>query len=656
MGRRVCCALAALFAALTWLGHVRAAENEYPVPPVRYAPSPYLLSPFLLVMDSDVPDAARVEISLIFSQLNDPWRVPDSNGDDVSPIEHLQMLRPTLVYSPGRWFDMALSWPLSLHFGGSERTVAQGEIPGEGVHLLSPELLLRVPVSRIGRRGMGLALVGRGVAPIGDDASFLGDPGRYGDAFLVAYWRYGRFSAGVNAGLVLRKSTGVVDGSVGNEVVIRPGLSYEFVAGSFGVGLSAEANLAGPPGNPLSGDPFVARQFLLSLVVRPLNAWSGVFGAVGGWWSRLGDAGQYGTGDARVDARFGYAWVRGHKGRSAGSGREPIEYASCEGFPYYKFRCGVCQPEMDLEWDFGDGSAIVHEKQPEHIYDTPGTYVVLLLRRGILIAEKTVEVAATPRPLSIRSMTCEPERPMERLCAKDGVPIVCSFSSNARRFDSVEWDWGDGGTSFGQEGKHTYEEAGQYTIRLNAISCGREVELVLDEPLWMDCCDCERFKVADFYFPVDCPLPEPEDVGAMPAVGGECQGFTAREQWQLVGKRHRLTEILAQSSVRVLVVSYADICYQGSAQQADEYNDQLSRRRAEKVLDLVRSTLGEGDLEIRYYVAATGRHCANPGCDCNAPESRACARDRKVEVYIDFGNQDDFVCPATGNRVCFDAQ
>ena len=77
----------------------------------------------------------------------------------------------------------------------------------------------------------------------------------------------------------------------------------------------------------------------------------------------------------------------------------PLRVPACENFPEYT---GLAPLTLTMkpvltggtyEWDFGDGSPVSHEENPQHVFEQPGTYNVRLLAR---YANCTVETSFAP--------------------------------------------------------------------------------------------------------------------------------------------------------------------------------------------------------------------------------------------------------------------
>jgi outer membrane protein OmpA-like peptidoglycan-associated protein len=119
---------------------------------------------------------------------------------------------------------------------------------------------------------------------------------------------------------------------------------------------------------------------------------------------------------------------------------------------------------LSYEWNFGDGRTGAG-LTPSHVYNKPGTYPVAFTVRneaGTATDSLTVEVLPPPRPPRILALDATPDpAPVgERVrftSEVDGAPPI-----------TREWDFGDGTTGTGDSPSHTYDEPGEYTVRLTA--------------------------------------------------------------------------------------------------------------------------------------------------------------------------------------------
>jgi outer membrane protein OmpA-like peptidoglycan-associated protein len=108
-------------------------------------------------------------------------------------------------------------------------------------------------------------------------------------------------------------------------------------------------------------------------------------------------------------------------------------------------------------------------------------------------------------------------------------------------------------------------------------------------------------------------------------------------------------EILAKiqkPGARLVFVGFADKCFIGPPYLAKKFNKQLSLRRARAVRDRVRDMLGRFMDAVPVKVLGMGFACANPKCNCSTPDMPECSMDRKVEIYVEYGEEKPFQCPA----------
>lgn len=109
-----------------------------------------------------------------------------------------------------------------------------------------------------------------------------------------------------------------------------------------------------------------------------------------------------------------------------------------------------------VSWDFGDGetSTSIH---PVHTYAQGGIYTVVLTLFG----------ASGSTPATVSQVVTVIDSPLAAFTfVKDFMTI--SFTNTTTFADSYVWDFGDGETSTETNPVHTYAEAGDYTVTLDA--------------------------------------------------------------------------------------------------------------------------------------------------------------------------------------------
>jgi len=117
--------------------------------------------------------------------------------------------------------------------------------------------------------------------------------------------------------------------------------------------------------------------------------------------------------------------------------------------------------ELEFSWDFGDGTT-GSGSTAEHAYDEAGTFTVTLnVTDGDRSSEATKELTVNTPPVAEAG---------EDITVTEGVET--QFNGTGSSDDDEDsltysWDFGDGEEGSGAEPKHTYEEAGTYTVTLN---------------------------------------------------------------------------------------------------------------------------------------------------------------------------------------------
>lgn len=119
---------------------------------------------------------------------------------------------------------------------------------------------------------------------------------------------------------------------------------------------------------------------------------------------------------------------------------------------------------LTYQWDLGDGSA-GSGTMVEHTFQEAGSYSVQFTARneaGEASESIAVEVTPPPQPARIASVNATPN-PVD-----EGETV--RFSSNVQGDSPIsrEWSFGDGESTTGESPTHTYEEPGEYTVRLQS--------------------------------------------------------------------------------------------------------------------------------------------------------------------------------------------
>ncbi|MEW5958146.1 MAG: PKD domain-containing protein, partial [Chloroflexota bacterium] len=119
-------------------------------------------------------------------------------------------------------------------------------------------------------------------------------------------------------------------------------------------------------------------------------------------------------------------------------------------------------------WDFGDGSTLqlTHEltgtlTSPSHTYSQAGIYSVTLLAAN----EVSTDTLVKPGYITVTATTTADFR-AEPLHGK--APLSVTFTNSSVGADSYHWDFGDGESSMEVEPGHLYNQAGVYTVTLQA--------------------------------------------------------------------------------------------------------------------------------------------------------------------------------------------
>ena len=145
-----------------------------------------------------------------------------------------------------------------------------------------------------------------------------------------------------------------------------------------------------------------------------------------------------------------------------------FDYDTCFGSPVqFIDKSYTGSGEMtDWQWDFGDGLGSSELQIPNYLYPDPGDHVVNLSVTDInqCTAEITKSIAYYPVP---------PFLVVEPSSFFGCTPAQVAFNNLSSPIDStysIQWDFGDGGTSNDLSPTHTYQDPGLYTVSVDITS------------------------------------------------------------------------------------------------------------------------------------------------------------------------------------------
>jgi outer membrane protein OmpA-like peptidoglycan-associated protein len=494
----------------------------------RYSVAPFLTDSFLLLEQTVPPDAIRLDLSLAFKYMHQPWRIYNEPSPTQVPVqEHIQ-IRPAVAFGYKRWFDVAVVVPFSYQVAGNadQWPSLSGH---DGTHLLDPELFIRVPILHERRAGFGLAGGIQQFFPLGTADPFVNYHDWQTALMVAADWTWQHLAIGINTGFLLRPKHASLT-PLGSEWFVCPGISYSFPLGGYSLGLAVEGNIATELSSFFSDRNGNAYQLLCSLILQPSEGAEGVYAALGGG-SRM-QGGGYGVPLSNVDARVGYSLH--FRGKRAGQEAESASAA------------GTAAPATGTAAVSATGTADTGAAS------TPG-------QTGTQPGSGTAKPPDQGKPVKVARQT-------EPMAAQGRVPVVhLGFATGA-----------PGGKGAG-------------------------------------------------------------------AKSGSAE-MPAEIRQQVTEQRDQILRELQVPGARLVIVGFADKCYEGPPPLAKQYNQELSERRASAMLQVFREVLGR-DLEgLEVQTLAMGMSCANPHCPCGHPEDPGCANDRKVDVYIQMGNE-EYRCP-----------
>ncbi len=121
--------------------------------------------------------------------------------------------------------------------------------------------------------------------------------------------------------------------------------------------------------------------------------------------------------------------------------------------------------DLEITWDFGDGSPVSHEKEPVHIYTENGTFTVTLtIRQKEAMETKSIYLYLTPDSTA-------PYADWDYASRADSLwaPAYVEFQNYSKHSPNQLWQFGDGETSIDRNPIHIFDTPGTYSTILNAI-------------------------------------------------------------------------------------------------------------------------------------------------------------------------------------------
>jgi gliding motility-associated-like protein len=120
-------------------------------------------------------------------------------------------------------------------------------------------------------------------------------------------------------------------------------------------------------------------------------------------------------------------------------------------------------------WDFGDGSPISNEANPEHLYENPGSYLVRFTATGAGGCNQTSnETVISVYPKGRADFSSLPPAGSSEVLPEAQV----SFLDRSAFATGYIWNFGDGTTSTEIDPVHTYREPGEYFVSLTITDDG----------------------------------------------------------------------------------------------------------------------------------------------------------------------------------------
>lgn len=121
------------------------------------------------------------------------------------------------------------------------------------------------------------------------------------------------------------------------------------------------------------------------------------------------------------------------------------------------------------QWDFGDGSQFSTQQNPNHTYNSAGTFNVKMTVTNTAGCQSSY---TSPKPVvTNQGVTVDFSADTTYSCS---APLTVNFTATTSSAQTImyHWDFGDGSTGTGKTATHTFTATGAYTVVLTAAVNG----------------------------------------------------------------------------------------------------------------------------------------------------------------------------------------
>lgn len=138
----------------------------------------------------------------------------------------------------------------------------------------------------------------------------------------------------------------------------------------------------------------------------------------------------------------------------------PSEFSGCA--PLQVNFTNLSSENTSSSWSFGDGGES-SEKNPGYIFDEPGEYIV-----NLTVSNESNEISSYSQAITVFALPELNFSAEVQETNESGIPVYFyNYTKGAIEYD---WIFGDGGHSTDSDPSWIYDEPGDYTVRLLAIS------------------------------------------------------------------------------------------------------------------------------------------------------------------------------------------
>lgn len=121
------------------------------------------------------------------------------------------------------------------------------------------------------------------------------------------------------------------------------------------------------------------------------------------------------------------------------------------------------QNANSYQWDFGDGNSTT-DANPQHIYDSPGTYTI------VLVANNPFACNTTDSTIKTITISTSPTAAFSASPFQPEMNVPTTFNNQSQGATRYYWNFGDGSSSSETNPVHQFPRSGNYNVCLTAYN------------------------------------------------------------------------------------------------------------------------------------------------------------------------------------------